>query len=448
MQPLLVAVGILVQFLVLAASPVHSQAAGTVGIAANILWDSVSITAMPYGKRSIRLQWMMSDANINATSDGYSAVCSQVEDSSSFSEIPVPDISAGGVPSSVTVGGLRPGQNYSCSFRLRSSAKVLTSSVYATTVEEVPSQAPVIANLTVPSTSSVHVQWKNIPTHSINGQLRGYRITFAATQCTGCSCSAKSCFAVGADIIRTNTSRSSHVLKGLYANVDYVVRVQTFNGVGRGPLSAPETVLTALPVKSGANVFDLKHAYIYGGIVLGLIVALAVPAMVYSLCRNRDTRKSEPQQLGQLIKMPSAMSCAASNFDLPVTSRSFTNLIGAQVHVPGLDDVASGSRILYQGSPVASPLPLHPQRTDWPQMHHMPAEEGLETFGKKVEHDYDIPEMLIAKAAARMSAADPTNAAPHSPVPQAAELSSSFVPIPFEEGVVTVPDPTEPQPNI
>ena len=72
-----------------------------------------------------------------------------------------------------------------------------------------------------------------------------------------------------------------------------------------------DVLLCTRAVKSGANVFDLKHAYIYGGIVLGLIVALAVPAMVYSLCRNRDTRKSEPQQLGQLIKMPSAMSCAA-----------------------------------------------------------------------------------------------------------------------------------------
>ena len=170
-------------------------------------------------------------------------------------------------------------------------------------------------------------------------------------------------------------------------------------------------------------------------------------------CQRRLARAVSPQRYYHSHAQYWFSSCSFpvpvfSNFDLPVTSRSFTNLIGAQVHVPGLDDVASGSRILYQGSPVASPLPLHPQRTDWPQMHHMPAEEGLETFGKKVEHDYDIPEMLIAKAAARMSAADPTNAAPHSPVPQAAELSSSFVPIPFEEGVVTVPDPTEPQPNI
>ena len=86
------------------------------------------------------------------------------------------NVQVDGKHNSYTFRDLFAGRTYAFQIRAENSLgrSQLSQPVYATTLEEIPSGAPVNLTIRAMSASKVSLHWKRPPTETLNGKLLGY----------------------------------------------------------------------------------------------------------------------------------------------------------------------------------------------------------------------------------------------------------------------------------
>ncbi|XP_071965988.1 protein sidekick-2-like isoform X2 [Antedon mediterranea] len=113
------------------------------------------------------------------------------------------------------------------------------SSSVVTTRQAIPEGKPTITGVIPFTPTAIRITWKAPPSDTLNGQLKGYRITFRKLPNGDFT-----------ERIVPDKQASEYELTNLERYVEYEVKVDAYNIEGHGPYSVPETVFVGEAIPS------------------------------------------------------------------------------------------------------------------------------------------------------------------------------------------------------
>ncbi|XP_048252753.1 tyrosine-protein phosphatase 99A-like isoform X3 [Haliotis rufescens] len=159
------------------------------------------------------------------------------------------DVVVGGSTLEITVRELNPHTCYQVKARAKNGVGRSEDSSFSDmflTLEEPPSEPPFSVKADSPDSTEVHVQWNHIPKNKLNGELKGYELSYKAQD------------GQPERVRLEDPTRHNMVLFGLKPFTKYEIQLKAFNSVGSGP-PANVTVRTAEGVPTKPRITHITN---------------------------------------------------------------------------------------------------------------------------------------------------------------------------------------------